>query len=317
MTSRPVMGAIPIGLPPPSLLLGSMPMMAGMNQSRGASMMRVTTAPSTIQVRSAHPTIRVAPAPPAMHPQRATLQATSTIPQRAAMQAVPTMHPQRAALQATTSIHPQRLTLQTSTKPQRGFARSMLPAKPKPVVTLPMPVSMMDYDISKMMVPPTATKKRRCRPKQMLAAREVCLRSSAGATWVDKNMDEWPTDDFRIFVGDLGNEVSDATLTAAFAKYSSFKRARVVRDKRNGKSKGYGFVSLMDASEYLLAMKEMDRKYVGSRPIKLKRSKWKDRQSKSFTNPLKVDKRRKAKRGRGTLKHLAGFDKSERKVDPI
>lgn len=250
--------------------------------------------------------MRVTPAAPAMHPQRAALQQAQM------------MHPQRAALQVNSaSMHPQRVAVQTTSKPQRGFARPMVPAKAQPVVSLPMPVSMMDHDMSKMMVPPTAAKKRRCRPKQMLAAREVCLRAAAGATWVDKTMDEWPEDDFRIFIGDLGNEVSDATLTAAFAKYTSFRRARVVRDKRNGKSKGYGFVSLMDASEYLLALKEMNGKYVGSRPIKLRRSKWKDRQSHSFTNPLKVDKRRKARRGKGTLRHLPGFDKKERKVEFI
>lgn len=168
-------------------------------------------------------------------------------------------------------------------------------------------------------IPPTAAKKRRSRPKQMLAAKKVCLRQAAGKTWVDKSMDDWSKDDFRIFVGDLGNEVSDATLTAAFAKYSSFQRARVVRDKRNGKSKGYGFVSMMDASEYLLALKEMHGKYVGSRPIKLRRSKWKDRKSSTFLDPQKLDTKRKSKASGRNLKsknvrHLEGFQKGERGV---
>jgi len=43
----------------------------------------------------------------------------------------------------------------------------------------------------------------------------------------------------------MGNEVNDDVLATAFKKYSSFVKARVVRDKRTGKSKGYGFVSLM------------------------------------------------------------------------
>merc|ERR1719204_1382953 len=155
-----------------------------------------------------------------------------------------------------------------------------------------------------------ASKKKRKRPKQMLADKGVQLREAAGKTWVDTSMDEWPKDDFRIFVGDLGNEVSDATLTAAFAKYPSFRRAKVVRDKRNGKTRGYGFVSLMDPKDYLRAMKEMDKKYVGNRPIKLYRSRWKDRICENFTAPTELVQERRKKRkkkGKGNKKHLRGF----------
>jgi RNA recognition motif-containing protein len=34
-------------------------------------------------------------------------------------------------------------------------------------------------------------------------------------------------DDFRLFCGDLGNEVNDELLTRAFSKYPSFNMARV------------------------------------------------------------------------------------------
>merc|ERR1719317_300372 len=80
MTSRPVSGTIPVGLPPPSLLLGSMPIM-GINQPRNANMIRVATAPSAIQVTPAHTALRVAAAAPSIHPQRATLQAAPSLPQ--------------------------------------------------------------------------------------------------------------------------------------------------------------------------------------------------------------------------------------------
>jgi RNA recognition motif-containing protein len=56
-------------------------------------------------------------------------------------------------------------------------------------------------------------------------------------------MAEWDPNDFRIFTGDLGNEVSDELLAKAFRKYPSFQKAKVVRDSRTNKSKGYGFVS--------------------------------------------------------------------------
>ena len=67
-------------------------------------------------------------------------------------------------------------------------------------------------------------------------------------------------DDFRIFVGDLGNEVSDDALLRAFSRYPSLNKARVVRDKRTKKTKGYGFVSFKDPQDYLKAMREMNGK---------------------------------------------------------
>ena len=47
---------------------------------------------------------------------------------------------------------------------------------------------------------------------------------------------------YRIFCGDLGNEVTDDTLTRVFTKYPSFQKARVVRDKNTMKSRGLVFL---------------------------------------------------------------------------
>lgn len=40
---------------------------------------------------------------------------------------------------------------------------------------------------------------------------------------------------FRLFVGDLSNDVSDDVLSGAFNKYSSFQKARVIRDRLSQK----------------------------------------------------------------------------------
>ena len=66
------------------------------------------------------------------------------------------------------------------------------------------------------------------------------------------------TDDHRVFVGDLGNEVNDETLTNAFRKFKSFQKAKVVREKWNNKSRGYGFVSFADSVDMVAAMKQMN-----------------------------------------------------------
>ena len=40
---------------------------------------------------------------------------------------------------------------------------------------------------------------------------------------------------FRLFVGDLSNDVSDDVLSNAFNKYPSFQKARVIRDRLSQK----------------------------------------------------------------------------------
>jgi len=107
--------------------------------------------------------------------------------------------------------------------------------------------------------------------------KKAVKRVAAGEMWEDSTLADWPDNDFRLFVGNLGNDASDALLSGAFSKYPSFQRARVVRDKRTNKPKGYGFVSFAEPWDMTKAMREMDNKYVGSRPVKLKKSTWADR----------------------------------------
>ena len=102
-------------------------------------------------------------------------------------------------------------------------------------------------------------------------------RKAAGQSWEDPILAEWPEDDYRLFCGDLGNEVNDDVLSKAFTRFPSFNMARVVRDKRTGKTKGYGFISFANPADLAAALKEMNGKYVGNRPIKLRKSKWKER----------------------------------------
>ncbi|KAK3107056.1 hypothetical protein FSP39_006010, partial [Pinctada imbricata] len=64
--------------------------------------------------------------------------------------------------------------------------------------------------------------------------------------------------DFRIFCGDLGNEVTDEVLARAFSRYPTFLKAKVVRDKRTNKTKGYGFVSFRDPNDFVQAMRDMN-----------------------------------------------------------
>jgi hypothetical protein len=119
-------------------------------------------------------------------------------------------------------------------------------------------------------------------------------REAAGVSWTDTTLTDFPENDFRLFVGNLAKEISDAKLAEAFSsKYPSFAMAKVIYDKKTQESKGFGFVSLMDPRDCARAMREMDQSWLGSRPIKVKRSEWKDRDAKE----VQKGKRRKNRRG--------------------
>eukprot|EP00878_Enallax_costatus_P008685 GHUV01009079.1.p1 GENE.GHUV01009079.1~~GHUV01009079.1.p1 ORF type:complete len:303 (+),score=112.19 GHUV01009079.1:37-909(+) len=114
------------------------------------------------------------------------------------------------------------------------------------------------------------------------AKTKAIFREAAGKRWIDPTLQEWPDNDFRIFVGDLGNEVNDDVLSKAFQRYPSFAKAKIIRDKRTNKSKGFGIVSLLDGNDFAKALKEMNGKYIGNRPCKLSKSTWNER---SLTGP--------------------------------
>ncbi|OBZ91372.1 RNA-binding protein 42 [Choanephora cucurbitarum] len=103
------------------------------------------------------------------------------------------------------------------------------------------------------------------------------VRAAGGEVWEDNTLSDWDENDFRLFAGDLGNEVTEELLYKTFSKYPSLVRTRVVRDSRTMKTKGYGFISFKDPDDFVRAWREMNGKYVGNRPIKLRKSNWKER----------------------------------------
>ncbi|WEW58096.1 hypothetical protein PRK78_003563 [Emydomyces testavorans] len=101
---------------------------------------------------------------------------------------------------------------------------------------------------------------------------KTVVRSGGGQSWTDSTLLEWDPAHFRLFCGNLAGEVTDDSLLKAFSKYPSVQKARVIRDKRTEKSKGYGFVSFSDGEDYFRAAREMQGKYIGSHPVLLRRA---------------------------------------------
>lgn len=102
--------------------------------------------------------------------------------------------------------------------------------------------------------------------------KKTVVRQGGGKTWQDPSLLEWDVTHPRLFVGNLAGEVTDESLLKAFSKYPSVQKARVVRDKRTTKSKGYGFVSFSNTDDFFKAAKEMQGKYIGSHPVSIKRA---------------------------------------------
>ncbi|CBI25267.3 unnamed protein product, partial [Vitis vinifera] len=128
-------------------------------------------------------------------------------------------------------------------------------------------------------------------------------RKVAGQTWEDPTLADWPENDYRLFCGDLGNEVNDDVLSKAFSRFPSFNMARVVRDKRTGKTRGFGFVSFSNPSDLAAALKEMNGKYVGNRPIKLRKSNWKERTDSEALERQKNHIQKKPKLSKKSILH--------------
>jgi hypothetical protein len=134
--------------------------------------------------------------------------------------------------------------------------------------------------------------------KESTAKKKASVRLAAGQSWVDTSLDEWPENDYRIFVGNLSNEVTDQALFQHFHKYPSVAKAKVVRHNNNPeKSKGYGFVSFLDPLECAKAIREMDQTFLLSRPVRVKRSDWKERDFKVVKNKEKKDRKQQKRMG--------------------
>lgn len=91
------------------------------------------------------------------------------------------------------------------------------------------------------------------------------VRCGGKEVWVDETLNEWPENDFRAFIGDIGKDVTTEMLAKMFSHYKSFAKAKVVVSKSENKGRGYGFVSFMDPMDLAKAIREMDGKYLGPR----------------------------------------------------
>jgi cold-inducible RNA-binding protein len=73
----------------------------------------------------------------------------------------------------------------------------------------------------------------------------------------------------RLFVGNLSFKLNDDELRAAFAEVGEVDRAEVVRDRFDGRSRGFGFVEMRTEVDATAAVSRLNGKDVGGRPMRV------------------------------------------------
>jgi RNA recognition motif-containing protein len=73
----------------------------------------------------------------------------------------------------------------------------------------------------------------------------------------------------NIYVGNLSFQMTEEELRSEFEKFGKVSKASIIKDKMSGKSKGFGFVEMPDASEAESAIKKLDGVAMKGRNLKV------------------------------------------------
>ena len=74
----------------------------------------------------------------------------------------------------------------------------------------------------------------------------------------------------NIFVARLSYETTNSELQSAFEAYGEVRSAKIIIDKFQGRSKGFGFVEMPNDEEGNKAIKELDNSKLSGRTIVVK-----------------------------------------------
>ncbi len=71
----------------------------------------------------------------------------------------------------------------------------------------------------------------------------------------------------ELYVGNLSYDVKEKDLKREFGKFGDVKSSRIIKNKFNNKSKGFGFIEMCERSSGLEAIRAMNGKEVRGRRI--------------------------------------------------
>ncbi len=76
----------------------------------------------------------------------------------------------------------------------------------------------------------------------------------------------------EIYVGNLAYATTDEGLKSAFAQFGEVTAARVVTDRMTNRSKGFGFVTMPDATQAQAAIDALNGKELDGRTVRVNES---------------------------------------------
>ena len=74
----------------------------------------------------------------------------------------------------------------------------------------------------------------------------------------------------NIYVGNLGYEITEDELRETFAVHGEVTRAVIIKDKRSGRSRGFGYVEMDRDQEGAIAISQLDGALLGDRALTVK-----------------------------------------------
>lgn len=101
----------------------------------------------------------------------------------------------------------------------------------------------------------------------IINAQKAADEISANAPRVNKRPGDELPDECKLYVGNLPNSVTDASLRSMFSKYGPLLHATVLMDLVSGGSRGFGFVHMTNSVDAKIAKEEMSGKLVDGRPL--------------------------------------------------
>jgi RNA recognition motif-containing protein len=108
--------------------------------------------------------------------------------------------------------------------------------------------------------------------------------------------------DMKLYIGNLSYDTTEEELRTLFSGVGTVTSVALIKDRKSGQSKGFGFIEMSSQSEAEEAIKTLNGTNFGSREIKVNKARPREeRPSSGFNNHSgKNDYRdRNRKRGRG------------------
>ena len=83
----------------------------------------------------------------------------------------------------------------------------------------------------------------------------------------------------KVYVGNLGYEVSSSDLEQLFSQHGTVESAEVISDRATGRSKGFGFVEMSSDSEAQAAISALNGQTHGTRALTVNEAKPRENRS--------------------------------------